>query len=426
MRLLERLCCVGLVLGAAWMAPERIAAANKRSPDLAPPVTVQPVMIAQLGSEHLANAVYRRGAQGPRIVAWGDRILQWPIQAEAPMEEVVSAGPEPIEKQLPGQYRAGRYSNGGCALDIDGDGKDEVTVARWLPSKEGTDLLWFEEVSGQPQWTEHLIARIDNDGTQHDAPHDIVPLEVRTADKTFRGVVVIIGRHRLVWYQVPSDSTEPWQEYTIATLERSQSGMSVGDLSGDGRPDVACGMFWAECPADPSGGAWQVHRYGWDDSVWAGMAKTALGDMNGDGQLDIVASEAEIPDARLAVFCRDPAAPNGVWQCTLIEKGLYCPHSLVLSDVNRDGQLDILVGEMTAGGWDFPLNPAPRVLLYLNQGHLKFQCFTLHTGWGVHEMRLAPPQPDGRIFVYAADEIQLFKFPNMKTHVVGWMIGSIE
>ena len=299
-----------------------------------------------------------------------------------------------------------------------------MIVARSLLSKKGIDLLWFQEVPGQPQWKEHLIKHLDSN--QSESPHDIVPLEMKTVGKTLRGVAVIIGRNRLVWNQVPDDPTDPWQECEIATLEDSQSGMSVGDLAGHGRPDVACGMFWAECPADPSSGAWQVHRYGWNDSTWAGMAKTALGDMNGDGRLDIVASEAEIPNARLAAFCRDPAAPNGPWQCTLIETGLYCPHSLVLIDANGDSRLDILVGEMTAGGWDFPLSPAPRVLLYLNQGGLKFQRFTMHTGWGVHEMRLAPPQSDGRIFVYAADEIQLFKFPSMKTHVVGWMIGSKE
>ena len=232
-----------------------------------------------------------------------------------------------------------------------------MIVARSLPSKKGIDLLWFEEAPGQPQWKEHLITHLDSN--QSDSPHDIVPLEMKTVGKTLRGVVVIIRRNRLVWYQVPDDPTQPWQECEIATLEDSQSGMSVGDLAGHGRPDVACGMFWAECPADPSTGAWQAHRYGWNDSIWAGMAKTAFGDMNGDGRLDIVASEAEIPNARLAAFCRDPAAPNGPWQCTLIEKGLYCPHSLVLIDANGDSRLDILVGEMTAGGWDFPLNPAP-------------------------------------------------------------------
>jgi hypothetical protein len=223
---------------------------------------------------------------------------------------------------------------------------------------------------------------------------------------------------------MPKDVTTAWKEHPIATLSANkQSGMAVGDIAGNGRPDVVCGMFWAECPADPAGGLWKTHRFGtWDANGWGGMTKHGLGDMDGDGRLDIVAAEAEIPNARLAVFCRKINDADGPWECHPVDNGLYCPHSLVLADINADGRLDVLVGEMTAGGWSFPLNPKPQLLLYLNEGHLRFTRHILDTGWGVHEMRLAPPRPDVKLMLYAADEIQLHKFKDMNTHLVSWVI----
>src|SRR5205085_3605920 len=94
---------------------------------------------------------------------------------------------------------------------------------------------------------------------------------------------------------------------------------------------------------------------------WGGMVKHALADIDGDGRPEIVGAEAEIPNARLGVFRRDPEKPEGLWEYQEIVKGLYCPHSLLAADVDRDGRLDLIVGEMTAGGWDFPLNPVPKI-----------------------------------------------------------------
>lgn len=102
--------------------------------------------------------------------------------------------------------------------------------------------------------------------------------------------------------------------------------------------------------------------------------------------------------------------------------GLYVPHSLVPVDLDRDGRPDIVAGEMTAGGWKFPLHDNPTVYAFMNQGGLAFRREVLHQGAGAHEMRSARVGPNGRRILYAADEIQLQKFPDMITVVSMWEI----
>jgi hypothetical protein len=404
---------------------------RQKASDTTLPVKIEPMLISQLGNEHFGNAIYRRGKNGPGIAASGKRILEWPVEADAPVREVVAPGPDD-------------FNNGACALDVNGDNIDEMIVARTV-NKSGTDLLWFGEVSGQQQWKEHLIGFVSNNGGE-EGIHDIMPLETIVHGKSVRGVAIVVNRKRLLWFQIPDDVTQPWIQHSIADLgeygaEAPQSGMVLGDITGNGLPDLVCGNFRAECPANPSTDTWQIHRYSnWDkrstpvfsevpawvkDQPFGGMNQLDLGDIDGDGKLDIVATDAEIPDARIGVFCRNPEDLSGMWKETIIDTGLYCPHSLVVTDVNKDNHPDIIAGEMTAGGWWFPRTTAPKLYLYLNQGNLKFRKYILYEGWGIHMMRLAKLQPHDRLFLFAADEIQSW-YKDMNTHVVGWIINPIE
>ena len=136
------------------------------------PVKIEPMLINQLGNEHFGNAIYRRGKDGPRIAASGKRILEWPIQPNAPVREVVPPNPND-------------YNNGACALDINGDNIDEMIVARTV-NKSGTDMLWFEEISGQQLWKEHLIGYVSNNGGE-EGIHDIMSFETKVNNNRCTG-----------------------------------------------------------------------------------------------------------------------------------------------------------------------------------------------------------------------------------------------
>lgn len=392
------------------------------------PVKVEPVLIHQLGSEHLGNAIYRIGTEGPRIAASGNRIIEWPIRENAPLTEVVPYKPE-------------NYNNGACSMDVNGDGIDEMIVARTV-SKEGTDLFWYEEIPGEKLWKEHLIAYVANKGGE-EGIHDIMPFVFKDPGNNIKGVVIVVNRRRVLWYQIPDNVTQQWREHHVADLTDSgakaaQSGLVTGNIAGNGNPDIVCGNFWAECPAHPDSDPWKVYRYSnWDKRstpvfpevpAWVagerfgGMNQLDLGDMDGDGNADIVATDAEIPNARLGIFRRDLVNPDSLWYETVIDTGLYCPHNLVVTDVNKDSRPDIITGEMTAGGWWFPKTQTPRLYLYLNLGNMKFRKYILHEGRGIHMMVMAKGHHQDNVFVFASDEIQSW-YPEMTTHVVGWTIS---
>ncbi len=93
--------------------------------------------------------------------------------------------------------------------------------------------------------------------------------------ESIRGVVAVLDRQQLVWFQIPNDPEQPWVRHEIGKTPReSQSGLAVGDLAGHGRPDVVCGQYWAECPADPTRQPWKLRRYG-DWEAGAGAAWTS-------------------------------------------------------------------------------------------------------------------------------------------------------
>lgn len=365
--------------------------------------------IAHLGEEHLANCVLRAGREGNRAVAWGDRIVEMPLRAGANVREVVPALPDR------------RYSNGGCSLDVDHDGFDEIVVARgWKPGagpeNAEIELLWYDETPGRDTWEEHLIARVPVRNARQ-APHDIVPFRTSLGGG-ITGVALVIGRQTLLWYEAPEAPATEWMRHEIGRLPAErQSGMCIGDVAGHGRTDVVCGMHWAECPEDPRVDGWTIRRYGdFDANGWGGMAKTAVADIDGNGRAEIIATEAEIPSARLAIFRRSGDGLEGPWESHVVTDALYAPHSLVMTDIDGDGVLDIVVGEMECAGWDFPRIDNPRIMAWLERGDLQFEQVTLAEHAGIHEMSLGPGMT-GETVLFGCDETQPQKLEGMETRV---------
>jgi len=226
-----------------------------------------------------------------------------------------------------------RTDVGGCAFDIDGDG--------WIDQFCGTG--WYRN-TGRPR-TETFEPF--ESGTI--VSHDSVPVDV---DGDGRLDVVACGDQAdpgLVWYTIPLDPRRKWVAHGIGgTIHGGVGPLGVGDLDGDGDTDVVRGDAWFE-NVDGKGIRWTEHadlipldgnrpeRYGLALKVW-------VIDLDLDGDPDIVEAEADTPNGRTLWFENKNHGKS--WQCHLISSADTGQdfHSLAVADFDGDGDVDVFSG----------------------------------------------------------------------------------
>jgi hypothetical protein len=168
-----------------------------------------------------------------------------------------------------------------AVADIDRDGDTDILIAdRWY-ANAGKGDGWSEHVIG-PTWREPdaklAIADINGDGRP-----DLV-----AAPAELRG-----DSYKLSWFETPPNPAEDeWAEHIVAPeIETVVHALGAGDFNRDGKMDIAYAeMHQGE---DPDEVALLLNLGGGD--VWRkqvlsndGSHDIAIGDIGGDGDLDII------------------------------------------------------------------------------------------------------------------------------------------
>ena len=220
--------------------------------------------------------------------------------------------------------------------DINGDGLPDAIVA----SSGGQGITWY----AYPAWTQHQITT----GT--------FSTDMQTGDVDGDGDLDVIipertSSNQVVWFRNPLPGGDPTQTWSKVTIGTHQSGLNyvhdleVGDLNGDGKLDVVTRVnntiVWL-----------QNSPTSWNRVVASTRSKegTGLGDIDGDGDLDIAINGHWLENQ----------SGGTSWAEHLIDSNWPGQVAVTIADINADGRNDVILAPSEGSGrfsWYEASNP---------------------------------------------------------------------
>ncbi len=269
---------------------------------------------------------------------------------------------------------------GGAFHDIDGDGDLDIVAGN---NNKGKMIWWWENPHPNytgAGWTRRVIK--DSGGNKH---HDMLFGQFDN-DPATEFVYWNQGAKNILIVEVPADPTnQPWPAAdTIHTAPSTQyEGLAQADVDGDGRSDIIGGGYWFKHTGGVNFTANRIET--------TPFSRVAAGQLIPGGRPEIV----QVPG--------DDDGPgrwfewNGsAWVGHDLPGGqIKHGHSLDLGDVNGDGHLDIFIAEMRFAVDDPHENPDARTLIFWGDSQGDFTAETIAAGFGHHESRLGDLDGDG-------------------------------
>lgn len=297
------------------------------------------------------------------------------------------------------------------SFDVDDDGDLDFIGARYSPG-----LIFWLEQPDKPLEQPWKLRVLDD---QLDGIHGLLKGDVDLDGKF--DLIANSGQpkgplHNSVgWLRVPDDPRKvaQWDRFIPALHDAPGLShyMGIGDVNGDGRPDIASAakggpqaepgtgewFAWWEAPADPRKNGWKKHLIA-DNQPGATNIHPA--DVNGDGQVDFIASRGH---GEGVIWFEAPD-----WTLHVIHPTLMEPHCLAVVDMDGDGDVDAatcVYGDKVAAWFE-------------NDGKGKFTTHVVGTDQAAYDLRAFDMDTDGDLDLLiagqASENVVWFENPRVR------------
>ncbi|MEM1339654.1 MAG: VCBS repeat-containing protein [Bacteroidota bacterium] len=278
------------------------------------------------------------------------------------------------------------------AADMDNDGDMDIVAAHhsgeWEAASSASDLFWYEN----PGWEAHAIGQAPNfikdlsiTDFNMDGKNDIATVSFETSS------IRIFQQHSANYWELV-------KEYV--NYGNLHEGMDVGDINGDGFPDIVAQGHIFHSPGKDLQSPWETDtidvKWNTQTGDWSrNGTKVFLRDLDGDGKSEVFISHSERAGYPVSFYKN----VEGTWQEHIIANSIPACHTLQVFDFDQDGDYDVLTGVNKSRAEGLEFNTFPITIFLANANYTEWQPLVLAQD-GIYNGQAADFDNDGDLDIF--------------------------